>query len=441
MSQLSLTARDLNTLWHPCSQMKDYAENIPLVAIERAEGVWLIDYDGRRYLDAISSWWVNIFGHQHPEINSAIKKQVDQLEHVLLAGFTHQPVIDLSEKLVALTPPGLSRCFYADNGSSAVEIALKMSFHYWQNVGQRQKQKFVYLNNGYHGETLATLAVSGNDLYKKVYEPLLMPTYCAPSPDCRQKEPGETWADCSKRLFAGMENILQEHANEIAAVIVEPLLQCAGGMLMYDPSYLRLLRAACDRYQVHFIADEIATGFGRTGSLFACQQADVTPDFMCLSKGLTGGYLPLSVVLTQEAIYDAFYDDYQNLKAFMHSHSYTGNPIACAAANATLTLFEKNNVIENNQQIATQLHEASQRFKDHPHVAHLRQQGMVVAFDLIKDKNTRTPYPWQQRRGLGAYRHALQQGVILRPLGDTIYFMPPLPLNTEIVCPGFARKT
>ncbi|WP_455211202.1 adenosylmethionine--8-amino-7-oxononanoate transaminase [Kaarinaea lacus] len=320
MTNEQLIRRDLSVLWHPCTQMKDH-EQLPLIPIRRGQGVWLEDFNGQRYLDAISSWWVNLFGHANPRINDPIKAQLDQLEHVLLAGFSHEPVVRLSERLIDLTPAGLTRCFYADNGSSAVEVALKMSFHYWQNQGASKKSKFVSLSNSYHGETLGALAVGDVELYKKTYRPLLLEAITVASPDAYYRAEGETAAEYSSRQFTHMERVLEQRHEEICAVIVEPLVQCAGYMRMYDAQYLSLLRAACDRYGVHLIADEIAVGFGRSGTMFACEQAHITPDFICLSKGLTGGYLPLSVVLTTTNVYEAFYDDYQKLTAFLHSHS------------------------------------------------------------------------------------------------------------------------
>lgn len=430
-NNISLIQRDLAVLWHPCSQMKDHEHNLPLVPIKNGQGVWLEDFDGKRYLDAISSWWVNLFGHCHPAINAAVKTQLDTLEHVILGGFSHEAAISLAERLVAVTPPGLQKCFYADNGSSAVEIALKMSFHYWRNLGQTQKTRFVTLANSYHGETLGALAVGDVALYKDTYAPLLMEPITAPSPDCYQREPGESWHDYSLRRFADIDALLARNADSVCAVIVEPLVQCAGGMRMYHPIYLTKLREACDRYDVHLIADEIAVGFGRTGTLFACEQAGISPDFLCLSKGLTGGYLPLSAVLTREQIYQAFYDDYENLTAFLHSHSYTGNALACRAALATLDLFEQNDVLANNRHLAAKMADASARFVDHPHVGEVRQTGMIVAIELVADKKSRTPYPWQERRGLRVYRHALDQGVMLRPLGNVIYFMPPYVINED----------
>ncbi len=420
----ALAQRDLAVLWHPCTQMHDH-ETFPMIPIKKGQGAWLEDFDGHRYLDAISSWWVNLFGHANPTINTALKDQLDNLEHVIFAGFTHESAIKLAEKLVEVTPDGLSRCFYADNGSAAVEVALKMSFHYWRNEGRGAKTKFITLENSYHGETLGALAVGNVPLYKETYAPLLMDVISVPSPDCYYREAGEAWADYSTRRFELMEQTLQQHADTVCAVIIEPLVQCAGSMRMYDAVYLKLLRAACDKYQVHLIADEIAVGFGRTGTLFACEQAAITPDFMCLSKGLTGGYLPLSAVMTTDLIYQAFYDDYVKLTAFLHSHSYTGNALACRAGLATLEIFQQQGIIEKNRSLAQTMAKVAARFHDHPNVADVRQTGMILAIELVKNKHTREPYPWQERRGVKVYQYALSKGVLLRPLGNVIYFMPP----------------
>ncbi|HKK04747.1 MAG TPA: adenosylmethionine--8-amino-7-oxononanoate transaminase [Gammaproteobacteria bacterium] len=430
MDNASFISRDLSVLWHPCTQMKDH-EWLPVVPIRRGRGVWLEDFDGRRYIDAVSSWWVNLFGHCNPRINGAIAAQLEELEHVILAGFSHEPVVQLSERLTALAPAGLTRAFYADNGSSAVEVALKMSFHYWRNTGKPEKTKFIALGNSYHGETLGALAVGDVALYKETYAPLLMEVITVPSPDCFSREAGESCEDYSRRMFAHMEEALAQHADEVCAVIVEPLVQCAGHMRMYDPAYLSLLREACDRHGVHLIADEIAVGFGRTGTLFACEQADISPDFMCLSKGLTAGYLPLSVTLTTDEVYQAFYDDYETLRAFLHSHSYTGNPLGCAAALATLDIFEQDDVIEANRGLADAMREAFAPLADHPHIGEVRQHGMIIAAEMVQDKATRTPYPWQERRGLHVYRHGLANEALLRPLGNVVYLMPPYVITPD----------
>ena len=429
MSNKSWAERDLRVLWHPCTQMRDH-EDLPPVALRRGSGVWLEDFDGKRYLDAISSWWVNLFGHANPRINAAIIDQLGKLEHAILAGFTHEPVVTLSERLVRLAPPGLTRCFYASDGSSAIEIALKISFHYWRNRGE-SRTRFISLSNSYHGETLGALSVGDVALYKKTYEPLLLKTMTVPSPDCYRREPGESCAGHSTRLFAAMDAALARHAHETCAVIIEPLVQCAGGMRMYDPVYLKLLRAACTKHNVHLIADEIAVGFGRTGTLFACEQAGITPDFLLLGKGLTGGYLPLSVCMTTDVVYEVFYAEHSAQKAFLHSHSYTGNPLACAAANATLDIFRDDDVLARNQALAAHMARAAERFKAHPHVAEVRQTGMILAIEMVKNKKTREPYAWQERRGHIVYRHALARGALLRPLGDVVYFMPPYVIQED----------
>lgn len=440
MNNADLARRDLAVLWHPCTQMHDH-ESFPPIPIRRAQGVWLEDYEGKRYLDAISSWWVNLFGHANPRINAAISAQLADVEHVILAGFTHAPAVQLSEELVRIAPPGLTRCFYADSGSAAVEIALKMSFHYWHNRGEKNKTRFVSLQNSYHGETLGALAVGDVALYKDTYRPLLLQAYNVRSPDCYLRDAGESCADYARRAFADMEELLARAHGEICAVIVEPLVQCAGGMRMYDPVYLQLLRAACDRYGVHLIADEIAVGFGRTGTLFACEQAQIAPDFLCLGKGLTGGYLPLSVTMMREEIYQAFYCDFSARKAFLHSHSFTGNALACAAALASLKIFRSDDVLVRNRTLADAMAKACAPLHDHPHVAEVRQRGMILAIEMVANKKTRAAYDWRERRGLRAYRHALNAGALLRPLGDVIYFMPPYVITAdEIVQLGMIAR-
>jgi len=417
-SNRSMVDRTLDAVWHPCTQMKTH-ETFPPLPVVRGEGAWLIDAEGRRYLDAISSWWVNLFGHCNPDINAAVREQLDQLEHVILAGFTHEPVIALSERLAALTGHRLGHCFYASDGSSAVEIALKMSMHYWRNTGQPKKTRFVTIAGGYHGETLGALSVSDVALFRDAYAPLLRESTTVPSPDWRNAEAGESTADFATRAAEQLSEHLAAHAGEIAAVIVEPLVQCANRMAMYDPGYLRLAREACDRHGVHLIADEIAVGFGRTGTFFAHEAAGITPDFMTLSKGITGGYLPLSVVLCRDHVYQAFYAD-EFSRGFLHSHSYTGNALACSAALAVLNLFEKQDVLAANRDRARTILEAAQPLGDHPCVSHLRQTGMITAFDVDCGD------PAFSRR---YHLAALEHGLLLRPIGNTVYFMPPYVLS------------
>ncbi|HYG13677.1 MAG TPA: adenosylmethionine--8-amino-7-oxononanoate transaminase [Methylophilaceae bacterium] len=411
MSNANLLQRSLQAVWHPCTQMKHH-EQLPLVPIARGEGVWLYDCDGKRYLDAVSSWWVNLFGHGNARIKAAINAQLDQLEHVILAGFTHEPVVALSEQLTALT--GLGHCFYASDGASATEIALKMSFHYWQNTGRTGKTQFISLQQGYHGETLGALSVTDVPLFTQAYAPLLRPSAQMPSPDGRLAAPGETAEAYALRCADALEAYCAARHAEIAAFIVEPLVQCAAGMAMYDPIYLRRARAICDRYDIHLIADEIAVGFGRTGTLFACEQAGIRPDLLCLSKGITGGYLPLSVTLCSEAIYQAFYDD-DTARGFLHSHSYTGNALACSAALATLAIFEQDDVLTVNRGKAAYMNRRLDALAQLP-ITGLRNTGMIWAFEVATQ---------QAQFARRFYEAGLSRGLLLRPIGNTVYFMPP----------------
>jgi adenosylmethionine---8-amino-7-oxononanoate aminotransferase len=399
-------------LWHPCTQMKQL-ESAPPLAIERGEGPWLIDFEGRRYLDAISSWWVNLFGHCNPRINAAIRDQLEKIEHVLLAGCVHEPVAELSSRLAVLT--GLDHAFYGSDGASSVEIALKMSFHYWRNTGHPEKAGFVSLQNGYHGETLGALSVTDVALFRDTYAPLLRRTHQTMTPDWRLAKPGESADAYAHRCAQVLDSWLADHHTETAALIVEPLVQGAAGMAMHHPAYLRRAREICDRHQVHLIADEIAVGFGRTGTMFACEQAQMTPDFICLSKGISGGYLPLSVVLTRDAVYDAFYAD-ETARGFLHSHSYTGNPLACRAALAVLDIFEEDRVLASNRNRSGLFTALLAEVGAHPRVAHFRNTGMIWAFD-VEDAAPDFPREF--------HRRALEKGVLLRPIGNTVYFMPP----------------
>lgn len=429
--------RDLDVLWHPCTQMREHPHTLPLLPIERGEGAWLVGRDGTRYLDAISSWWTNLFGHAHPRIADAIAAQARTLEHVILAGCSHAPAVELAERLLALAPretgrAPLAKVFYADNGSAGVEVALKMAFHWFRNRGETRRTKFIALGNGYHGETLGALAVGDIPLYRRVYAPLLAEALFAPSPDAYACVPGETPADRARRAADGLRDLLERHAGEVCALILEPLVQCAGGMRMHDPLYLRLARDLCDAHGVFLIADEIAVGFGRTGTLFACEQAPapdggapgIQPDLLCLSKGLTGGAMPLAAVLATQAIYDGFLDESRE-RAFLHSHSYTGNPLACAAALATLDIFETEDVIARNRHTASRMRELARDVGALGPVAEVRQTGMIVAFELTRGGRPDAPFDSAQRVGLRAYRAALARGVLLRPLGDVLYWMPP----------------
>ncbi len=421
--------RDLAVLWHPCTQMREHPDVLPLVPVERGEGAWLVGRDGRRYLDGISSWWTNLHGHAEPRIAAAIARQAGTLEQVILAGFSHAPAVELAERLLAIAPrqagrAPLAKVFYADNGSAGVEVALKMAFHWFRNQGEHTRTKFVALENGYHGETLGALAVGDIPLYRRTYAPLLAEALFAPSPDAYLARPGETAAQCAARAADALADLFDRHPGEVCAVIVEPRLQCAGGMRMHDPAYLRRVRELCDANGAFLIADEIATGFGRTGTMFACEQAGFSPDLLCLSKGLTGGFLPLAAVLASQAIYDGFLDDSRE-RAFLHSHSYTGNPLACAAALASLDIFESDGVLERNRTSTARMAALAAPLATHPHVAEVRQAGMVVAFELARGGGRDTPFDPGLRVGLRAYRAALERGVLLRPLGDVLYWMPP----------------
>ena len=421
MNNRQLLERSLKAVWHPCTQMKAH-ETLPLVPISRGEGVWLYDFEGRRYLDAISSWWVNLFGHGNRRINAALREQLERLEHVMLAGFTHEPVVELSERLSALTgPANLGHCFYASDGASATEIALKMSHHYWRNTGRPEKCRPLSLAGSYHGETAGALAVTDVALFRDAYAPLLRPGATVPSPDARLAEAGESAADYAARCAGQLDDYLARHHAETSAFIVEPLVQCAAGMAMHDPEYLRRARTICDKYEVHLIADEIAVGFGRTGSFFAHQQAGIRPDFLCLSKGISGGYLPLSVVLTTDEVYGAFYAD-ELSRGFLHSHSYTGNPLACRAALATLDIFAEDEVVAANRRLAERINQRATVLAGHPRVKNFRNRGMIWAFEVDSTD------PQFSRK---VFAQALDRGLLLRPIGRSLYFMPPYVIDEE----------
>ena len=419
-------ARSLRAVWHPCTQMKAHGapdarapDDTPLVAIAAAEGAWLVDVEGRRILDGISSWWTNLFGHGHPAIRAALVDQLGRLDHVMLAGLTHAPVVELSERLAALT--GLGHAFYASDGASATEIALKMSAHHWRNAGRADKNRFVALAGGYHGETAGALGVTDIALFREAYAPLLRPAATVASPDARLARAGEDAGDVARRAAQDLAAWLADHHEETAALVVEPLVQCATGMAMHDPAYLREARALCDRFDVHLVVDEIAVGFGRTGTMFAHQQAAIRPDFICLSKGLTGGTLPLAAVLTTDAVYDAFYDD-DAARGFLHSHSYTGNPLACRAALATLDIFERENVLAVNLERAGMVDGLLAPLHAHERVANARRIGMIWAWDVVG-----APANFARRYA----RHALAHGLLLRPIGTTLYAMPPYVLEED----------
>jgi adenosylmethionine-8-amino-7-oxononanoate aminotransferase len=416
MNNQQLKEEDLKYIWHPCSQMQDYEENLPLIPIKKGKGIYLEDFEGNLYLDSISSWWVNIFGHVNEYINTKIIDQLSSLEHTIFAGFTHKPAIDLAKRIVNITPQGLDKVFFADNGSSGIEVALKMSFHYFKNLGE-DRPYFVSLTNSYHGETMGALAVGDVELYKDTYNEIIIQTLQTPAPKDQSKKSADEALLKARELF-------EQKGHQISSIIIEPLVQCAGYMKMYHHSFISGLRRLCDEFNIHLIADEVAVGFGRTGTMFAIEQSDVSPDFMILSKGLTGGYMALALVLTTDKVYNAFYCDYNEYKAFLHSHSYTGNAIACACANATLDIFQNDNIIENNKTNIEYITTVIQKFKKLDNVLEVRQTGFIVAIEL-------KGYNSKQRINLKIYKEALKKGLFIRPLGNVVYFMPPYIITKE----------
>lgn len=422
----TLTEKDLKYIWHPCSQMKDYEDLKPII-IERGEGIYLYDTDGKKYYDVISSWWCNLLGHCNPAISNAVKNQIDKLEHVIFANFSHKQAISLCEKLIKILPKGLCKFNFTDNGSSAIEAAMKVSFQYHEQTGNPQKTKFMALSEAYHGETIGALSVGDCDLYTKLYKPILMDIVRIEGPDCFRCPYGKNRDNCNCECAQKAEQVFEKHGNETAALLVEPLLQGSAGMKIYPPLYLRKLRELCDKYNVHLIADEIATGYGRTGKMFAFEHAGVSPDIMCLSKGLTGGYMPMAIFVTTQKIYDAFYDDYNTGKAFMHSHTYSGNPLACSAANAVLDLMADGTILKTAQENAVYFNNIiKEKFLSHKNVGEVRHIGLINAIELVKNRETKESFDSSLRIGYQIYKKALQRGVILRPLGDVIYFNPPL---------------
>ena len=430
-----LLGRDFATIWHPNHQIQNH-ESISLVALARAKGLWLEDTDGNKYLDAISSCGVNLFGHSHAGISSAIRKQLDVLESVPLSGFTHELIVELTEQILSLAPEGLSRCFYTETGSTAIEAAIKMSFHYWQNNAKPSKRKFVTLSNSYHGETIGALSLSNLDQYTSAYQSLLFDVITVPSPDCYYREQGEDEKDYVTRMFVPMDEVLAEQHNEIAAVVVEPLVQARGYMRMYHGQYLKLLSKACDHHGIHLIADETEVGFGRTGSMFACDCAGVSPDIMCLSKGLTNGCFPMSVTVTTEEIYQAIDEGFREARPFTHSSSNAGNPLACAAAVATMNLMQDDRVMENNQGLSALTWRCGEHMLDHPNVSDVRQAGMVFAIEMAKDKATKQPFLAHEQKGLRACQHAVANHVLFQSAGDVLYFMPPYVIEPELLKMG-----
>lgn len=427
----AMAARDLKHIWHPCSQMKDY-EELPPIIVDHAQGAYLYDLEGKSYLDIISSWWCNLLGHCNPDINAAIKKQLDTLEHVIFVNFSHEPAIKLCEELSQQLPQGLTKFNFSDNGSASVEIALKMAFQYCYQTGHPEKRHFMCLSEGYHGETIGALSVGSMDLFAKIYKPMMMDNIHVQAPDCYRCPFGQDREHCQCECFKYAEETFARHAAETAAIIVEPLLQGCAGMRIYPPLYLQKLRKLCDAYNVLLIADEIATGFGRTGKMFACQHAEITPDIMCISKALTGGYMPMAITVTTEKVFNAFYDDYSKGKAFMHSHTYSGNPLGCAAALAVQKVMREQHILQQAQTKAVYFHEALQaEFGQHKNIGEIRHIGLINAMELVTDKKAKTGFDSSKRIGYEIYKKALTHGLLLRPLGNVLYFNPPLNIAKE----------
>lgn len=428
----TLQEYDRRYLWHPFTQMKEWTETDPIV-IERGEGSWLIDTDGNRFLDGVATIWTNVHGHCRREINEAIKIQVDRLEHSTLLGLTNDKATLLAKRLVEIAPSGLARVFYSDNGSTAVEIGIKMAFQYWQHLGKPEKQRFISFRNAYHGDTIGCVSVGGIDIFHEVFRPLLFPTIQAPSPYCYRcglcAERDATV--CDRQCLQELERLMAAHADETAGLVIEPLVQGAGGMIVQPVGFVKAVRQLCDRYDILMIADEVAVGFGRTGSMFACQQEGVTPDIMALSKGITAGYLPLAATMTTQQVYDAFWGEYRDLKTFFHGHTFTGNPIACATALASLDLFASDNLLEKLPPKIAYLRKRVHALRELSHVGDVRTCGMVGGIELVRNRETREAYPWEERIGVRVCQEAQKQGLFLRPLGNVIVVFPPLSISLE----------
>ncbi|HTG82928.1 MAG TPA: adenosylmethionine--8-amino-7-oxononanoate transaminase [Geobacteraceae bacterium] len=432
MDTKTLRDYDRRYVWHPFTQMKEWEEDAPLVIVS-GDGSWLIDSDGNRWLDGVASIWTNVHGHCKREVNEAVKRQVDRLEHTTQLGLANDQAALLAKRLVEIAPPGLAKVFYSDNGSTAMEVGIKMAFQYWRHRGRPEKTKFISFRNAYHGDTVGCMSVGGIDIYHEVYRPLLFPVIHAPSPYCYRCElaPGKDCTTCGRECLAELERLMAEHAHETAGVVIEPLVQGAGGMIVQPDGFVRRVRELCDRYGILMIADEVAVGFGRTGTMFACEREGVTPDIMALSKGITAGYLPLAATLTTQEIYDAFLGDYRELKTFFHGHTFTGNPIACAAALASLDLFEQERLLEGLPAKIDYLANRLAEICALPHVGESRQCGMIGGIELVRDTLSREPYAWEERVGVRVCREARKHGLFLRPLGNVIVVFPPLSITME----------
>jgi adenosylmethionine-8-amino-7-oxononanoate aminotransferase len=442
-------ALDKQHLWHPFTQMRDWMASSQLV-IERGKGVYLFDTEGKRYLDGVSSLWANIHGHRHPALVRAIRQQLAKLDHSTFLGLTNVPAVELATRLVAIAPSNLTRVFYSDNGSTAVEIALKMSFQFWRQRGKEfaRKQRFISFSNAYHGDTLGSVSLGGVDLFHRLFKPLLFKSYKVFYPDCYRCPFGKQPESCEIRCLNDFEATLERHHSKVCAVVVEPAVQGAAGMLMAPRGFLKRIETLCRKYRVHLILDEVATAFGRTGTMFACEQEQVTPDFLALAKGLSGGTLPLAATLTTREVFEAFLGEYADFKSFFHGHTYTGNPLACAAATANLDLFRSERTLKKLQPKIAFLRQRLRDFWQLPHVGDIRQAGFMVGIELVKDRKSRSPYAARDRIGHAVAIEARRRGVILRPLGNVVVLMPPLTISRaelklllDVTCQSIAAVT
>ena len=424
--------KDLKYVWHPDTQMKQYeGADFKPVLIERGKGIYLYDSDGNRYIDGVSSWWVNTLGHSNPRLNKVLTQQAEKIEHVLLADFTHKPAVELAQRLIELAGEPFSKVFYSDDGSTAVEVAIKMAYQYWYQKGKPEKKHFVSMTESYHGDTLGSVSVGGIDIYKKIFSPLVFETLKVSAPYCYRCPKGCNQGDCAIECFSEVEELFEKRHNEIAAMIVEPLVQGAAGMRVYPSEYLTRLRKLCDKYDILLIDDEVAMAFGRTGKYFAFEHAGIKPDIFCVAKGITAGYIPLAATITTDKIYNAFYDDFSSLKTFYHGHSFTGNPVACAIAVENLKIMQEERIVENLTPKINKLKSCLEKFKALEHAGDIRHIGMIGAIELVKDKKTGEPYPFTDRTGHRVFKSALKKGAVLRPIGNVIYFMPPLIITEE----------
>lgn len=422
---------DKDHVWHAFTQMAEYE---PLL-IQSAHGCTLVDVDGREYIDGVSSLWCNVHGHRHPQLDAAIRRQLDQVAHVTLLGMAHPTTVQLARKLVEIAPPGMNHVFFSDSGATAVEVALKMAFQYWKQTRRasegdvRQKCKYLAFENAYHGDTLGSVSVGGVARFHELFRPLLFDVVRLPAPDIYRLPRGVTRESACSHYLVQLETAIREHHGELAAVVIEPLVQCAAGILIHPPGFLRGVREVTRRYDVLLIADEVAVGMGRTGRMFACEHERVSPDFLCLAKGLTGGYLPLAATLATDEIYSAFLGTYAESKTFFHGHTYGGNPLGAAVALATLEVFEEEHTLEQLEPKIERLREHLARIAEHPHVGDVRQRGLIAGIELVRDRETKEPYPWAERRGQRVCDHALTEGVWLRPLGNVVVIFPPLAIS------------